>query len=90
MNTRFKPTEIDRLKPEDNVKVDITNIDGNKTATYTGSGFSNISDAIDAAYDTNANSLGDKEIYVYTVTDEASGISHRYRINAGGHVKLLV
>lgn len=87
---RFKPTEIDRLHPEDNIRVEITNVNGDTVAGYKGSGFSNISDAIDSAYDTNSELLGSKDDYVYTVTDMAKNISHRYRINAGCHVKLLV
>lgn len=87
---RFKPTEIDRLRPEDTVKVEIVNVNGDKVAGYKGSGFSKISEAIDNAYNAYSELLGSKEDYVYTVTDMTDNISHRYRINAGGHVKLLV
>lgn len=89
-NERCKPTEIDRLHSEDTVRVEIENINGDVVTTYKGSGFSKIEDAITAAYDANASLLGEMNDYVYNITDKATGICHRYRINAGGNAKLIV
>ncbi|MDE6859181.1 MAG: hypothetical protein K2J65_02070 [Duncaniella sp.] len=89
-NDRFKSAETERLRPESNVRVEITNINGDIVAGYTGSGFTKISDAIDKAYDAYSDLLASKEDYVYTVTDTSDSITHRYRINAGGHARLVV
>ena len=89
-NERFKPTEIDRLHPEDNVRVEIENINGDVVSAYKGSGFSKVGDAIMTAYNANESLLGSADDYVYSVTGRNSGVCHRYRINAGGNAKLIV
>jgi hypothetical protein len=61
--------------------------DGSKER-YEGTGFRDIEQAIQAA----AEALGadDRDTDVFKVTDLATGVTSSYRINAHGHVKLIV
>ncbi len=80
----------ERIDTSDNIKVEIFNTNGDKVATYKGTGFHSVSDAVNAAFDAKMNENSDREAFVYVVTDVTSGISERYRINAGGNVRLIV
>lgn len=79
--------ETNRLRTEDKVEVMLVHSDGRKEQ-YEGTGFRDIEQAILAA----AEALGadDCDTDVFKVTDLATGITSSYRINAHGHVKLIV
>ena len=80
---------IDSLKLDNQVTVTIFGPDGNRLYQSTGTGFHNIDSAIrqalaDAAPDVNP------EACAFEVSNDTTGVSHRYRINAHGHLKLIV
>lgn len=79
--------ETNRLRTEDSVVVVLEHADGRKER-YEGTGFHNIGEAIQAA----AEALGvdDYDTDVFQVTDRTTGVTSTYRINAHGHVKLIV
>ncbi len=80
--------ETNRLQLDDRVKVEIYD-EGKLIATYSGTGFHNVTAAISAAYENSDDTDRPAEDYVFRVTDENTGTSARYRINAGGNVKIL-
>lgn len=77
-----------RLHPADDVLVELY-FDGKKIDAYEGSGFHTIDEAIRNAYDGSERANVNIEDYVYRVTNLADNTSARYRINAGGNVKIL-
>ena len=82
--------EANRLRPDDLVKVTILNEEGALVATYESRGMHTVEDAVFSAI---RNKLeGDENVkdYVYDVADESTGTEERYRINAHGHVHLIV
>ena len=79
--------ETNRLRPEDEVEVMLVHSDGRKEK-YEGTGFRDIEQAIQAAAE--ALGIDDYETDVFRVTDLATGVTTSYRINAHGHVKLIV
>lgn len=82
--------DTNRLRPADQVKIEVYNNAGKEIAFYLGSGFRDISDAINTAYDNAMAREGDIEDFVFVVTDETEGTTGRYRINAGGHVRSII
>ena len=80
--------ETNRLQLDDRVKVEIYD-EGKLIAIYNGSGFHNVTAAILSAYEKSDDTDRSAEDYVFRVTDENTGTSARYRINAGGNVKIL-
>lgn len=78
-----------RLSPSDSVKVEIFSPTGYCISTWQGSGFSTISEAVDAAYQGAPTLNMPPEDYVYQVTDLTHSTEGRYRIDAGGHLRIL-
>lgn len=87
---RATSKDINRVRPDDKVRVAIENVNGDVVSTYKGTGFSRVEEAIDAAYEYNSGLLGPMADYVYSIDDSTTGVCHRYRINAGGNVKLII
>lgn len=79
--------ETNRLRTEDKVEVILEHDDGRKEK-YEGTGFHNIEQAIQAAAE--ALNVDDYDTDVFKVTDRTTGVTSSYRINAHGHVKLIV
>lgn len=79
--------ETNRLRTEDKVEVMLVHSDGRKEK-YEGTGFHNIEQAIHAAAE--ALNVDDYDTDVFKVTDRTTGVTSSYRINAHGHVKLIV
>ncbi len=79
--------DTNRLRTDNKVEVLLEHADGRKER-YEGTGFHNIEQAIQAA----AEALGvdDYDTDVFRVTDRTTGVTSSYRINAHGHVKLIV
>lgn len=77
------------LSPSDSVKVEILSPTGYCVSTWQGSGFSNLTQAVQAAYSGSNDLHMPPEDYVYTVTDLARHTSGQYRIDAGGHLRIL-
>lgn len=79
--------DTNRLRTDNKVEVLLEHADGRKER-YEGTGFHNIEQAIQAA----AEALGvdDYDTDVFRVTDRTTGVTSSYRINAHGHIKLIV
>lgn len=77
-----------RIHPADDVLVELY-FDGKKIDTYEGSGFHTIEEAVCNAYDGSERANVNIEDYVFRVTNLADKTSARYRVNAGGNVKIL-
>lgn len=77
-----------RIHPTDDVLVEMY-FDGKKVDTFQGSGFHTVEQAVRNAYDASERRDVNIEDYVYRVTDLADNTSARYRVNAGGNVKLI-
>lgn len=80
---------IDSLKPNDSVTVTIAAPDGSRLYQSTDSGFHNLEAAVSAALD-KANLEINPEDCIFTVTNDTTGASHRYRFNAHGNLKLIL
>lgn len=77
-----------RIRPTDNVLVEIF-LDGKEVDTYEGTGFHTVEQAVSNAFDNPGRADTNIEDYVFRVTNLADHTSARYRINAGGNVKLI-
>lgn len=80
---------FDSLKPENQVTVTIWGPDDSRLYQSTNTGFHSIEVAIREAL-ANANLEINPEDCVFEVSNLTTGVSHRYRINAHGHLKLIV
>lgn len=76
-----------RIHLADNVLVQLY-LDGKETATYQGSGYHNVDAAIRSAYQAT-DAPKNIEDYVFRVTDLTDSTSARYRVDAGGIVRLI-
>lgn len=77
-----------RIHPTDRVLVELF-FDGKKISTYEGEGFHTVEQVVEAAYEKTNNTDKSPEDYVYRVTNLADNTTVRYRVNAGGNVKLI-
>lgn len=80
--------EANRIHIEDKVLVEIY-ADGRKVDSYEGSGFHDVAQAIQQAYESSEHTGLNIEDYVFRVSNPSDHTSARYRINAGGNVKLI-
>lgn len=80
---------FDSLKLGDQVKVTILGPDGGQLYQSTNTGYHSLESAISDAV-SNANLEVNPEDCVFEVTNLTSDVSHRYRLNAHGHLKLIV
>ena len=80
---------IDSLKRNDKVSLTIWGSDDSRLYQSTNTGYHSIEAAIRDALD-NADLNVNPENCVFEVTNQATGVSHRYRLNAHGHLKLIV
>lgn len=79
---------VNRIRPIDDVLVELY-LEGKKVDTYEGSGFHTIDEAVRSAYESSKREYVNIEDYVFRVTNLAEHTSVRYRVNAGGNVKLI-
>lgn len=77
-----------RIHPADDVLVELY-LDGKKVDSYEGSGYHSVEEAIRNAFDGSERANLNIEDYVFRVTNLADNTSARYRVNAGGNVKLI-
>ena len=80
---------VNRLHAADRVQVEIY-LEGKEVGSYEGSGFHNVEQAVQDAVRRSGRSVENIEDYVFRVTDLSDRTSARYRINAGGNLKLIV
>ena len=81
--------KIDSLKPQDQVNITIWGPDGSQLFETTGTGFHNIEAAIKDAIESSNLDIN-PENCVFEVTNKDTDVSHRYRFNAHGNLKLIV
>lgn len=79
----------DSLKTDNEVKVVILGPDDSILYESTNTGYHNIESAINNALE-NASLNVNPEDCVFEVENLTSGVSHKYRINAHGNLKLIV
>lgn len=77
-----------RITTSDEVKLEIYS-EGKCIDTYESSGYSNIPEFIFKVFSKSSLDMGDIEDYVFRVTNITRGTTSRYRVNAGGNVKLI-
>lgn len=80
---------MDSVKREDQVSVEIYGPEGSLLYQGSGTGFHSLEAAINEAL-SNANLSANPEDCVFEVTNRTTGVSHRYRFNAHGNLKLIV
>lgn len=81
--------ETDLLKRDDEVTVAIYGPDDKCLYKSTNTGYHTLDEAVRDSIE-RANLEINPENCVFEVTNNTSDISHRYRINAHGHLKLIV
>ncbi|MCH5229498.1 MAG: hypothetical protein J1F12_05825 [Muribaculaceae bacterium] len=81
--------KFDTLRLGNEVTVTIWGPDGSCLYKSTSDGDHTIEGAIEKAL-SEANLKVDPEDCVFEVKDHSTGVAHRYRINAHGHLKLIV
>ncbi len=80
--------ETNRINPIDDVRVEI--YEGQyKVGAIMRSGFHNVTEAVESAYESSRATHNPIEDYVWRVTNLSTGTSARYRIDAGGHLRIL-
>ena len=80
---------IDLLKPEDRVSITIWGPNDSKLYHSTETGFHRLDEAVSATID-KANLEINPEDCVFEITNETTGVTHKYRLNAHGHLKLII
>lgn len=80
--------DSNRIRHDQLVKVEVTDDNGRTVATHLCDTVNTITQAIQQTIAAVALP-GPAVDYVYRVTDLSTGVSERYRLNAGGHVRLL-
>lgn len=80
---------IDYLKPDNKVTVTVDGPEGTSLYEATSSGYRSIEEALKATFD-EARLEIDPEDCVFKVTNDDTGVSHKYRLNAHGNLKLIV
>lgn len=79
----------DVLKRDNEVRVSIMGPDGSKLYETSGSGYHTLDDAIREAI-AKADLQANPEDCSFDVTNLTTGVSHSYRLNAHGNLKLIV
>lgn len=81
--------DIDSIKPAEEVKVVVWGPEGNCIYQTTNKGYHTLEMAVN---DTLANSkIGiNPEDCVFEISNLSTGVTHRYRLNAHGHLKLII
>lgn len=81
--------KFDSLKPDNQVTVTILGPDDSRLYQATNTGYHSIEEAIREAL-ANAGLEINPEDCVFEVSNLTTDVSHRYRINAHGNLKLIV
>lgn len=79
----------DTLRPNDNVTVTILGPDNSRLYKSTNTGYHSLEDAIKTSL-TKASLEIDPKDCVFEVSNLTSSVTHRYRLNAHGNLKLIV
>lgn len=77
-----------RINPIDDVSIEIYE-GAHKVDTIMRSGMHSVSEAVEAAYEGSNATHNPIEDYVWRVTNLSTSTSARYRVDAGGHLRIL-
>lgn len=80
---------FDTLKRDDEVTLSIYGPEGNRLYETTNTGYHSIESAINDALSSASLDVNPEDC-VFEVTNKTTDVSHRYRINAHGNLKLIV
>ena len=80
---------IDSLKPEDRVVITIWGPDDSVVYKATGTGYHSLDSAVNAVVE-NANLRINPEDCVFEISNQTKDVTHKYRLNAHGHLKLII
>lgn len=80
---------FDSLRPDNQVAVTIFGPDDSRLYQSSATGYRSIESAIQAAL-ANASLPVSPEDCVFEVANQTTGVTHRYRLNAHGNLKLIV
>ena len=80
---------IDSLKLGDLVTVTIFGPDNSILFKTTKNGFHSLESAVENAISESNLDVSPKDC-VFEVKNDSTGVSHRYRLNAHGHLKLII
>lgn len=80
---------IDSLKPDNRVTVTVLSPEGTAVYQSTETGYHSIGEALREAVAKADLSLNPED-YVFEVANRTTDVTHRYRINAHGNLKLIV
>lgn len=80
--------EHDYIKKNDKVLIEIFSDEGKNVFTFHTSGESNLRDTVMQAYEASGLEQ-DIRTLVFRVTNENTGVSHRYRMNAHDNLHLI-
>ena len=81
--------KMDSIKPDNEVSVIIWGPEGTELYKSNGNGFHTIEGAIKETID-KANLNINPEDCVFEVSNRTTSVSHRYRLNAHGNLKLII
>ena len=81
--------DIDSIRTEDEIAVSIFGPDGSVLYKSTGKGYHNLEMAVNDAISRSQIKLDPKDC-VFEVSNLDTGVTHRYRLNAHGHLKLII
>lgn len=77
-----------RIHNIDDVRI-VMYLDGREVDAHQGSGYHTVDEAVRDAFNASSRTNMPIEDYVFRVTDLSNDTTARYRINAGGHLRIL-
>lgn len=80
---------FDTLRPDNEVTVKIWGPENVLIYEGTSTGHHKIEEAIKEALEKTESNINPED-YVFEVTNNTTGVSHKYRFNAHGHLKLII
>ena len=81
--------KFDSLKPDNQVTVTIWGPDDSRLYQSTNTGYHSIENAINTAIEGASLEISPEDC-VFEVTNLSTNVSHKYRLNAHGHIKLII
>ena len=81
--------KADYLRPGDEVTVRILGPKGKELYKSTSNGYHNLDDAVNAAIENAGLDINPADC-VFEVSNLSNDVSHQYRLNAHGHLKLIL
>lgn len=81
--------KFDSLKPGDQVTVTIWGPEGERLYQSTDKGYHSVEEAVQTALNTAALVVSPEDC-TFEVTNQDTFVSHKYRINAHGHLVLII